>query len=498
MAQPPLTFLEKKWANGYGNNSLIRGATQNSDRTQIPLLDNDTHRNVSNFGRRTLMSIGRYIYQNIHPVRNAVLEIARQSVSTYIPQFYGDNSAFGEVAEAWLEEGDKFIDRKGFPYNMGTFRKNFVTSIYRDGDVGIVLATDGDQPRLQMIPSHRIGSRSAYQTIVQGGAYDGARIIDGVIVDDCGAAIAYRVFGENSYGADINFQDISANDMLLCYMPDYCDQCRGFSLLGGVVFEALDVSDSRNFELISQKIRASFAVQVKNETGYADKSKQRLALPSTAPTAESGAANALPQQLVSPGNINYFKAGTNQGLEVLDYDRPGANVMAFQEEQIRSYLAGMGWSYDYSHNPTKAGGAQMRIVIEKINSIIAELQALVVEPTWRRITGWRVAKGSKLGLIPNDPEWYKWRFQGPAEPTADEKYSSDVAIKEIQAGVRSPQKAIEQRGDYWEEVQDDAIAFRKRLNERCAAEGVDPDTIIWPTPNGVPPEQPQAQEQQAA
>ncbi len=488
MSQPPLTYLEKKWATPvYGSaNTLIRGATQDNQRTQVPMLDYDTHRNVSNFGRRTLMSIGRYIYNNIHPLRNAVKEIARQSVSTYIPQYYGRNDAWGEIAEAWLHEGDKFIDVKGWPYNMGTFRKNFVESIIRDGDVGIILATVNDQPKLQMIPSHRIGSRVLQTTFVQGGPYDGARIIDGVIVDDYGAPIAYRVYGENGYDY-ANFEDISANDMLLCYMPDYADQCRGFSMLGAVVFEALDVADSRNFELIAQKIRASFAVQIENETGFVDKSKLVMSPPSS-DAATSGAAQANPTQLAQPGTISYYKAGKNQGMKVLDYDRPGPNVMAFQKETLRSIFAGIGWSYDYSYEPNSNGGA-LRIAVDKINSFIFELQKLVIEPTFQRITGWRVAKGAKLKLIPEDEDWYKFRFQGPARITADEQYTSEVAINEIRSGIRAPQDAIEKMGGYWEEVQDKGIAFRARFNTKCADKQVDPDTVIWPGPNGVPPEQ---------
>jgi hypothetical protein len=49
-----------------------------------------------------------------------------------------------------------------------------------------------------------------------------------------------------------------------------------------------------------------------------------------------------------------------------------------------------------------------------------------------------------------------WKFdtRGRKGFTGDEKYSSDVAIQEIRSGIKSPQEACAERGDNWEDVQD--------------------------------------------
>lgn len=492
MPTPPLSFLEKKWANGWGsNNSLIRAATQTNDRKNVPMLDYDQYRNVSVFGRRTLLTLGRYLFENCSPIRGAVREVARLCASTFIPQFAGKNAEWGQIAEALLREEDRFIDIRGFPFSMDTFRRNLVLSILRDGEFAVILATVDGEPRLQCIPSHRIGKRSSNGTeIVQDGKYDGAKLIDGVIVDEYATALAYRVYDER--GSE--YQDVSANDMLLMFVPDYVEQLRGISQIGLHAFDASDVTEGRNFELIAQKIRASFPVQIKNETGMIDTAKNVFGGKATANDSSTNAANSLPTQVIQPGQIMYFKAGQGQGLEFPDNDNPGPNVMAFQEEILRSLLHGLGWSFDFSHNPSKVGGAQMRVVVDKINASIAELQRIALAPTCRRIYGWRVAKHIKSGRLTEEPEWYKWDFQGPAEITADEKYTSDVIIQEIRAGIRSPQSGTERMGQHWEEVQDQAIAWEKRLQERCKAEGVDPNRIVLLTPNGNPPD-PNAQAQ---
>lgn len=486
MGQPPLTFLEKRWASGYGSgNQLLQAATQNSDRKNVPFLDYDVYRNVSTLGRRTLLSLGRYLMDNCSPLRGSVLEMARLTASVLTRQFGGADTVWGKQTEDVLREEDKFIDIRGYPFSMDVFRRILVISLFREGELGVILADVDGEPRLQCIPSHRIGSRSQSGNVtltVEGGPFDGAKLIDGVIVDDYGAALGYRVYDERG----VKFDDVSSNDMLLIFIPEYVEQLRGVSVIGRHAWEAWDVNEGRQFELINQKLRASYAVSVHNETGTIDTAKAVFGSKATA-NDSTNAAQSLPTQMAGPGQITYMKAGTGQKIEFPENNNPGPNVMAFQDEVLRSMLHGMGWSFDFSHNPSKVGGAQMRVVIEKINASIAEIRILGLQPAERRITGWRVAKHIKAGRLAENGEWYKWNFQGGAELTADEKYTSDVTIQEVRAGLRSPKKAVERFGDQpWEEVQDDAIDYEKRLQERCKAEGVNPDRIVQLTPNGNP------------
>lgn len=495
MGQPPLTFLEKLWATGYGSgNQLIRAATQTDDRKNVPFLDYDVYRNVSTLGRRTLISLGRYLFENCSPIRGAVLEMARLSASTFLPQFLGKNTAWGRIAEQLMEEEDRFIDIRGFPFSMATFRRNLVIGLMREGEYGVILADVNGEPKLQSIPSHRIGSRSQsgnVTVIVEGGRYDGAKLIDGCIVNDYGGTMAYRVYDERG----VKYDDVSTNDMMLVFIPDYAEQLRGLSVIGLHAFDASDITEGRNFELIAQKLRASFPVTIHNETGFIDSSKAVFGAKATANDASTNAAAALPQQVMQPGQITYLKAGTGQKIEFPTNDNPGPNVMAFQEEALRSLLHGMGWSYDFSHKPGLVGGAPMRVVVDKINASISEIQNLALIPTCRRVYGWRVSKAINNGRLPDDPDWFRWGFQGPAEITADEKYTSDVTIQEVRACLRSPQNAVERFGGYWEDTMDKAIEWEKRLQARCKTEGVNPERVVLLTPNGNPVQPNQQQDE---
>ena len=89
---------------GGSTNRLIAAATSTNDRTTPPLNDFDIHRNVTPLGRRTLLSLGRYAYENIPQVRGMIIEQATFAALGIISQYYGENLNFKDLAEYWLIE----------------------------------------------------------------------------------------------------------------------------------------------------------------------------------------------------------------------------------------------------------------------------------------------------------------------------------------------------------------------------------------------------------
>lgn len=489
MAAPPLTYLEKKWASGYSSNLLHETATQTQDRKSIPYLDQDTHRNISNIGRRVMLSLGRWLFSNFSTVRGALLEQAGFASSSYVAQYTGRNEPWGHQAEEWLEQHDKICDVRGAPFNMRVYRRNLILSVLRDGDMGTMLVKTADgYPMIQCIPSHRIGSRLNV-TIVEDTAspYDGARIIDGVIVDDQGRAIAYRVMGENPWDYS-TYKDVPARDMFLSYIPEYVDQNRGWSCLGSSLFDWQDVKEYRQFEMMAQKVGAAITLIEKNEEGEAPPGTPALTLASP-DSSTAGTPTGLVTESYSGGLIRYVRSTVpGAGIDPFKNDRPSGNQQAFEDKVVRSCFHGMAWSVDFSLDPSKVGRAEMRLILDKINRLIAEKQDLLLLPACGRIDGFRLSVAIGLGLLPEDVDWWRWDYQGPAKFTADAKNESDMAINEHRTGHRTLKRICADNSDYWEDVQDQLIAERVRLEEKCKAKGIDPDKIQMFSAN--PPAQP--------
>lgn len=464
MATLPLTFLEKKWAAGYGNNNLVTAATQTTDRKNVPMLDKDTHRSITPYGRRTLMTLGRWLYWNVSAVRGTIREMVNLTAQKWTPQFEGEDQAWGTMVENWLYEHDKICDVRGWPFNMAAYRRNLLRGVLIDGDVGTVLVkTATGYPMIQVIPAHRISSGIAENTI-KGGPFDGARIIDGTILDDSGRVLGYRVWGENGETTSATYTDVPARDMFLSYRIETPDQIRGISNLGASCFDWQDVSDARRFELIAQKLIASIGIIETNETGEADRTQKVLTRSARNFDDTSNATkthlSTTATETIDGVSIRYHRANSGSKIEAFSGDRPTANQQAFRDDVIREALHGIGWSFDFSYNPTKIGGAPMRVVVDRINREIETMREEIVDPAQMRVNGYRIASvmdnpqrsDKQIVLFPFNPDWYKWNSQGQARVTADAKYQSSVDIEERRAGLKTLSKSAAERGEYWKDV----------------------------------------------
>ncbi len=483
MAAAPISFLEKRWAAGYQNNLLLEAAQQTSDRKQVPFLDNDVHRNISNLGRRTMLSLGRWLFSNFPAIRGALIEQAEFAGSTFLPEYRGANQEWGVLAENWLWEHGKICDVAGWPYNLRTYRRNLILGIKRDGDMGTILTETIDgYPMLQCVPAHRIGSRLNEFTVKYAGRvvttstetdkygraiakgsvvnednevigqqeWEGQRIIDGVIVSELGGPLAYRVMGENSWDYS-RFHDVSSRDMFLSFIPEYIGQLRGFSALGSSMFDWQDVKEAQRFELIAQKVGAAITLIEKNPEGEPTPGASWITTPA-ASAGTAGTAAGLNTEMFDGGLVRYLKSKSGADLLPFQNDRPSANQQQFSAAIIRSNFAGMGWSVDFSLDPTKIGGAPLRVVVDKINRSILSDQDLIIEPALRRYQGYALSKAIKLDLLPFDSDWWQFEYQGPAKLTADAKYNSDVDLQERKAGLKTLARSTAERGEDWEDV----------------------------------------------
>ena len=122
-----------------GHDMMVKASRQTYDRQFIPNLSNDHHRNVSPHGRRTLLTIGRWLFWNFPALRGAILEQANLAVGSFIPQYAGSNKAWGAKAEAWLTEWHRIMDVAGWPYDYNSYLQNLIVAPLVDCDTATLL-----------------------------------------------------------------------------------------------------------------------------------------------------------------------------------------------------------------------------------------------------------------------------------------------------------------------------------------------------------------------
>jgi hypothetical protein len=186
----------------------------------------------------------------------------------------------------------------------------------------------------------------------------------------------------------------------------------------------------------------------------------------------NAAEELVTRETIEGGTIEYYKSSANVRLESVKDDRPSTNGMEFDRTVTRDALAGIGWSYDYAIDPTKAGGAQMRVVVEKINRTILHIQRTLIEPCRKQLDNWRINVFMQRGDLPYNEEWFKYRYQVPAKLTADAKYQSQVDITEYAAGFTTHERIAANRSSNWEDDQDQKAREIKRAMNLAESMGI--------------------------
>lgn len=460
MASPAYTINDRRGqSSGWAGDEMIRASRQTYDRRVIQNLGNDFHRNVSAFGRRTLMTLGRWLFWNFPALRGAILEQANLAVSTFLPQYKGRNKAWGEQAEAWLNDWHRIMDVSGWPYDYNTYVQHLIVSPLIDGDVATLLTEGNDgYPFIQVIPAHRIDCN---EEKVSTGPYVGMKVVDGLIVDDYGRVVAHRLIAGEGY------RDVPASDIFLTFTPDQPGQLRGVSGVASAAFDWMDTAEIRKFELLAQKAFSSQTIIEHNEAGEADPTFEIVS--GNAQFNADGTKSTPSVQTLDGGTYRYFKAGTGSKLEAFDWNRPNQNSREFMETIVRDAFRGAEMDAFFSLDPKSIGGAPMRVIVERVNATLRKRRRQV-EKACRRVDGWAIAKAMKRGDLPWDDDWFKWEFQGPGDITADRKYDSDVDLQEISAGIGTRKGAIARRGEYIEEV--DAQRVAEVSSDLDAAKGL--------------------------
>jgi hypothetical protein len=523
--QPPKTFLESKWesqqkmasvapvnilspsqqsaASMLTGSRLFQAANQSDGRQYVPMMDYDFHRNLTNFGRRVLMSVGRWLAIN-NPILRAAIEDLTSNIAAMRRLYAGPNAAWGDEMESLLKSNDKYGRVEGWPYTFLTARRTIVSACLTDGETYTLLTeTSGGYPQIQMIPAHRIGSPYVPGIIAvkvrlennqmfiddklvedaisadpesYGTAYTEpveffARLIDGVIVNSYSRPIAYRVYSENQ--ADLsNYRDISSRDMFPSFIPQFDGQVRGFPILTSLMWPMQDVHEGRDLERVIQKLAASMGFNIVNETGTVDPSRAIIRTTSanknSIPNADDeGNLVHQAKQIITGAQIWYTKAGTNQKIEAITADRPSENQQALDDKIVREAIASMGQSVDYFLDAKKSGAA-MRVIVARINQEVSKWHELILVPWQTRVDGWRVPKFIKRGDVSFDESWPAWTYQSQRRITADAKYDSDVDIREIENGITTPEIVISRNGGIPEHVRKSRIDCADKLLQDAA------------------------------
>jgi hypothetical protein len=420
---------------------------------------------VNSTDRIQMVSDSRKLYANLGPAKGAIDAKAMYSVGrSWLPRFEGADKAWGAQAREWLlSEWYPIADIAGRDFQTALFLMS--VSVDRDGDLGTILTEyETGFPAIQLIPTQSIALRDAKLLGKDGrllsGPYEGLRLIDGMVVNDQGRAVAYSLLGEDPKGSQDEF--VSARDLQLLAEPSWVDQVRGFPGFAHAILDLRDLRTTQGYEKIACAIASSIGLLEYNETGLADTTDPAVALTGGITTSGDVAV-----QEMAGGTVRHFKSNSGSKLEAFVNDRPGDGWEKLMNRLIRNAMAGINWPYELAWDISALGGANTRFVISTAMRSVEDRQDLI-RPMAKRAVGYAVAKAVKMGKLPANDEWWRWDFTMPPRMTADFGRDAAAQREDYLNGIINLTDICAERG----EDLDIHIAERKAENDKLEAAGL--------------------------
>lgn len=439
-----------------------------SYRPRIYTVVTDTNKAVNRSDHYNMLRYGRNLFASLPDLGGAIMSKAGWCVgpSAYTPISLSKNKAWAQEAERWLL--DSFYPICNIQGNNFDFRTTlYLTSIALDvdGDNLMVLTTTRSGfPQIAIIPSHRIGNRYTPDGVLHDGSrYDGFTVYNGVVINDAGRPIAYRIL------ADKEEDDyyIPAQSCQFLFEPEWSDQYRGISRIARPLTDFMDQQDIDEFLKRGVKLASSLGIVHTTESGTPDASANLVGVDEdTAPIA--GVPSGPPLEVLDGGEIMYLKAGVGEKIESLKDERPSQNTAAFIERIQRRALFSCGWPIEML-DPSKIGGASVRLIQDLARKTIANRQ-VTLEKRARLIVNFAIAKAMNAGFIPNNEEdWYAWSFTRGSVISVDNGREADIDREGYKLGTTSLAEIASKKGLDWQELRNQSQKETEDLLDRAQA-----------------------------
>ena len=431
--------------------------------------------------RVVMMWEARDLVENFPEAR----EISRKFGNYLTPHEYspttgdrGYNQTISEYFHAWCKNCDVT--------NRHSFKKLVQLAAEErpvDGDCGFVIRRTTDGLKLQLVPATRIGNPNM-------SAVESDNYYQGIITNDFGQPVAYRIFRVDRNGVYFGAEDIPANQFCHYFDPFRVDQYRGITDLHAAIQTARMLHDILQAEKAGVRFSSQQAALIFNERGAAN--PRNLFQPNPALSLPSGQQQK--NELTEVGMIRYFS--NSDRVEVMPA-RPSQAFTGFVQHLMHEIALGVGvpegvlfGTQDYKGPSVRAEFAAADRVFSKHQGVLTDKvldpikDAVILDAIARsEIPPPTLLEGETMVQALRRATRGEWRF--PAKLSIDVGRESAANMNENRQGAKSLQEiAAEEGTDAFARLEQIAIeaGFVKELAEKYGV----PETAIRLTTQSLP------------
>ena len=344
-----------------------------------------------------------------------------------------------------------------------------------DGDCGFVIRRAGEGLKLQLVPATRIGNPNS-------AAVESNNYYQGIITDDFGQPIAYRIYRVDRNGVYFGAEDIPANQFCHYFDPFRVDQYRGITDFHSAIQTVRMLHDILQAEKAGVRFSSQQAALIFNDRGVAN--PRNLFQPNPAMSLPSGQTQK--NELTEVGMIRYFQ--NSDRVEVMP-SRPSQAFTGFVQHLMHEIALGVGVPEGVLFGTQDYKGPSVRAEFAAADRVFTRQQGVLTDKVLDPIKDAVILDGIARGEIPpptllagetmvqalRRATKGEWRF--PAKLSIDVGRESAANMNENRQGAKSLQEiAAEEGTDAFSRLEQIAIeaGFIKELSTKYGV----PETAI--------------------
>ena len=456
-------------------------------------LETDTEIGLDSMSRALLLRWSREINAQTGFVNAAVRILAQYATGGgYDPEYIGNDPEWGKLATHWLLE--QFYPQcctRGLSFKEVMFLESTLMDI--DGDLLCIYGkTSNGFPRFQLIPSHRIATKTTDNSIYEMG---GVQCVDadGVVYEAAtGRAVGYKVLNTsnlvNTIGSQVKELFISARDAHLIYEPRFIDKGRGLPSIAPAILQALSLLEIEQYQLQREKITSTVSLIEKNQSGQApielEQTLQSLNESNVSFGLMAPSPNVHAVDIFQGNELRYIKSTDGSDIKSMVSTNPSNETQAFVTRLETAVLSTLGVPHQLLFSPSTVSGRISDGVVDMFNATIKRRQT-VLDKHARFIIGWALANAMETGILPmneRDNVFDAFIMTHPPKASLNEGYDRAADIADYSAGIKSlndiAKKSKHTASDLIAEREKESIMFFQSAQRIAKETGVDLNIVI--------------------
>jgi len=348
-------------------------------------------------------------------------------------------------------------------------KKNFV-ACQRVGDreafiVGNAFVIIHVENRLGNIPGLSLQMLEVEQLDNSITSYKGNAVVNGIEVNSKNVAVAYHFYTEGTDNYFTNSIRVLADRVIHYFRHDRVRQLLGISQLVASMVKGRHLTMLDAYELLAARMEATMTATLTYDMEYDLGDLDGLGCKKA---ADDNGVTPLgdTETIMEPARV--IKLPQGQTLDFHDPVRPNKDIVAYMDQQISEYAAGIGLDFSLIKRDYSKGNfsSQRQALIELNKSIDAIQQDFIenfLQPIRDAFTDVCILQGllDAPGYM-SDPEWKEAYLEDkwikPARPWIDPAKAAAANIIELETGSTTLSEIAESQGKDWRELLDQRAA----------------------------------------